>query len=119
MGLTLEEIDANRKAWVAALRSGKYEQCHGALKNGIGYCCLGVLAEISGYDWSSWSLEDDQVASPTAMAFVGLNTSVGDLEYNGASRSLAGLNDSGETFAKIADIIEREPTGLFVEEVQS
>lgn len=27
---------------VAALRSGKYKQTDGALKDGDGYCCLGV-----------------------------------------------------------------------------
>lgn len=38
------------KAWVAALRSGDYTQCQGALRrnNGdSGYCCLGVLADIA------------------------------------------------------------------------
>lgn len=38
------------KAWVKALKSGKYKQTKGALKrktsHGIGYCCLGVLCSI-------------------------------------------------------------------------
>ena len=35
-----------KKKWVAALRSGKYEQGKEALRNGDKYCCLGVLCEI-------------------------------------------------------------------------
>lgn len=31
--------------WVAALRSGKYEQGKGYLKDGNSYCCLGVAVE--------------------------------------------------------------------------
>jgi hypothetical protein len=29
--------------WLTALRSGEYKQATGALENGGGYCCLGVL----------------------------------------------------------------------------
>lgn len=36
------------EAWVAALRSGKYEQGQNALCDGSHFCCLGVLAEIAG-----------------------------------------------------------------------
>ena len=43
------------KEWVEALRSGDYKQTKGTLKGelpegGVGYCCLGVLAEIMGYE---------------------------------------------------------------------
>lgn len=34
--------------WVAALRSGKYQQCTAQLKDSGSYCCLGVLAEELG-----------------------------------------------------------------------
>lgn len=35
--------------WVNALRSGRYKQDQGCLKvRGGGYCCLGVLAVVSG-----------------------------------------------------------------------
>jgi hypothetical protein len=48
------KMNAQVKAeWVAALRSGKYQQGKGALKrkkrNGvIHHCCLGVLLEVLG-----------------------------------------------------------------------
>lgn len=50
--LTRAKIRANRKKWIAALRSGKYKQTRGQLKNTAGtdpkYCCLGVAAELCG-----------------------------------------------------------------------
>jgi hypothetical protein len=45
-----------KKAWTEALRSGKYQQGHGALRtltsDGVWrYCCLGVLYEVCGGEW--------------------------------------------------------------------
>lgn len=39
-----------RAEWLAALRSGKYRQATGALKNADtkGYCCLGVACVVQG-----------------------------------------------------------------------
>lgn len=40
-------MNAKLKArWVKALRSGKYKQCTGALTDGPGFCCLGVLHSL-------------------------------------------------------------------------
>jgi len=36
--------------WTAALRSGKYEQGQNALCDGSVFCCLGVLAEVAGFE---------------------------------------------------------------------
>ena len=38
--------------WLAALRSGKYEQGFGALKTPSGHCCLGVLCDV--IDPTAW-----------------------------------------------------------------
>lgn len=32
--------------WITALRSDEYTQCTGQLKDGGGYCCLGVLTDL-------------------------------------------------------------------------
>lgn len=32
--------------WLAALRSGEYEQTEGRLHDKVGYCCLGVLCDL-------------------------------------------------------------------------
>jgi hypothetical protein len=37
-----------KEKWVAALRSGEYQQAHGTLFNGTGYCCLGVACIVLG-----------------------------------------------------------------------
>jgi hypothetical protein len=34
--------------WARALESGKYAQCQFTLKSDAGYCCLGVVSQISG-----------------------------------------------------------------------
>lgn len=34
------------RKWVAALRSGKYEQTTGTLRRGDAFCCLGVLCNL-------------------------------------------------------------------------
>jgi hypothetical protein len=51
--------------WLEALRSGKYKQCTGLLKDqnpenekDISFCCLGVLADLAienGYDKLCWN----------------------------------------------------------------
>jgi hypothetical protein len=43
------QIKRNRKAWLEALRSGKFKQTTGKLKSRNGaYCCLGVACEVAG-----------------------------------------------------------------------
>jgi hypothetical protein len=37
-----------KQKWLAALRSGEYKQARGYLKTEFGYCCLGVLCDVSG-----------------------------------------------------------------------
>jgi hypothetical protein len=54
-------------------------------------------------------------AGQMARDFVGLSNDEGDhYDDEGNFMTLASLNDGGETFAKIADIIESEPVGLFI-----
>lgn len=46
---TFEKINKPlMKKWVKALRGGKYKQVRNTLKTDDGYCCLGVLCEVSG-----------------------------------------------------------------------
>lgn len=43
-----DKMNADVKAkWVAALRSGNYEQGEGALQTVNGFCCLGVLCDLA------------------------------------------------------------------------
>ena len=97
-----------RAKWVAALRSGEFEQGHGTLHLNGRYCCLGVGARIAGFDLSIEQANLDSVYIDFRDA-VGLQNNLGHFEGGG----LALLNDRGVPFSEIADIIESEPDGLF------
>lgn len=42
--------------WVEALRSGRYEQTSGRLKDGDAFCCIGVLCDV--YPEGFWDESD-------------------------------------------------------------
>lgn len=94
-------MDAKLKTeWLQALRSGKYKQARYVLKDGRGrYCCLGVLADLHGVDWiemkhNLWTLN---VGQSVATEY-GLDWNTGGV--------LSEMNDTGKSFAEIADYIE-------------
>jgi hypothetical protein len=112
-----------KAAWVKALRSGDYEQARGSLSairldGKTGYCCLGVLAEISPYDylkndaypnaeiadWASdgpWTIHTEG-NSPHLAAFCPVVALP-----SGERKPLSFLNDIQDlTFSQIADLIE-------------
>lgn len=120
--------------WVAALRSGEYEQCRGALTRvdcmgGESYCCLGVLSKL-GVDagvtrrsrerWEDkyWygpavSWPEDRGSSglpPMAVSeWAGLAESNPHVEYDGNTQPLSVLNDTlNLSLAEIADVIEAQ-----------
>lgn len=130
--MTKQEI---RKAWVAALRSGKYKQGTRKLKDGETYCCLGVLTLIAVQEGVSpqSDLESGCVLSPSVKDWAGLCSLNGmftvdkpirlSLNKNGSQgfysnhTALSERNDYGDcTFEDIAAIIESEPKGLFCDE---
>ncbi len=131
--------------WIAALRSGKYEQGKGKLKrtcNGeTSYCCLGVLCEIAGLDSRisvtdideitefHFPREDGKLTSygvaslPYAFAKALGIDSMGDVIGNKGD-PLYVMNDANEarfsgvrhhTFVEIADILEKHPEWYFKE----
>ena len=101
--------------WVAALRSGEYEQTEGALKDHCGFCCLGVLCEISeketGFGIEETYAENDgrEALGLTVRVWAGLPDSSGaTVQINGESDFLTKHNDDGRTFLEIADAIEAQ-----------
>lgn len=122
--------------WVAALRSGEYNQTRGALRRKDNFCCLGVLCDLSNL--GSWkegfgiyiaSKESNppinEMNSSSLPASVqkwsGMRTAAGHLPepisiahppampglYQNLAKSLMDLNDSARwTFKEIADVIE-------------
>jgi hypothetical protein len=108
-----------QKEWVAALRSGQYKQGKGLLRDkNDNFCCLGVLCEILAQKGKipsaelKLSFESDIYAYDGRWKF--LPNSVEVLTRVGETNELMRMNDSGESFDKIADYIESEPEGLFV-----
>ena len=113
-------MNKNAKAWVKALRSGKYKQGTLALHIGNTYCCLGVACELAatagvispgGEEGEGlWRYEEHMTTLPAVVQdWLGIRSGNGDYGRD----SLAADNDGGCGFDEIVDIIESEPEGLF------
>jgi hypothetical protein len=130
-------MNANAKKWVEALRSGDYSQTTGQLHVTVDsedrYCCLGVACKLAVEGGVMVSTDQhtqdgvithtyDQNASllPTSVIkWLGLKECDGTyLKDDGDfSSTLAEDNDEHDfTFEQIADVIERQPEGLFADE---
>lgn len=139
-------MNKNAKLWVKALRSGKFKQTKAALRrtttipggDPAGFCCLGVACEVyrKATGDGVWKQATPPV-SKNVIAFIikneeatarlpskvrdwlGLQNSTGFYGYKGnvaIGEELTVKNDNGADFARIADIIESEPEGLFKKE---
>ena len=124
-------MNENAEKWVAALRSGEYAQTRSWLRDGKGYCCLGVACDLYTRETGKgeWKNEvDDDVFDfelgtasasrelpPNVQMWLGLQGGMGIYSKYGSKSSLAAANDYGKSFAEIVDIIESEPRGLFDE----
>lgn len=124
--------------WTAALRSGKYEQGQNALCDGSAFCCLGVLAEVAGFEkrvdpefqiveylfpfGETEVLREESVIPeellPTILKDLDLNLKVpsvtidGDEFWNEDLHSrLIRMNDNGVPFTVIADYIDGVANG--------
>lgn len=95
--------------WLEALRSGRYYQHEGGLYWNNMYCCLGVLAKVEGV------LRDDGCAATVDCQEPAEDGKCGMLSRAFADRvglspeeqkTLANLNDDGQSFDLIADYIE-------------
>lgn len=107
-----------KEKWLAALRSGTYQQTKGTLKNKEGYCCLGVavcvlVEEIPELipSYTTIDTKDDEIVvresgdiprnkSLTYLLRASMGLSSVDM------RELMRLNDLGASFEEIASIIE-------------
>lgn len=118
------------KLWLKALRSGLYKQTIYTLRDNNGFCCLGVACEV--YNQYQKKNKKKQLrltkikdrfmynSSVCGLPFkvkgwLGLTTCSGTYIVNKNKTSLIDQNDAGVNFNKIANIIESNPKGLFVE----
>jgi len=109
--------------WVAGLRSGEYKQGKDALKKGDLFCCLGVLCDIymketGNGEWIQvkpkleglrYKFIDNEESSSVFLInsikyWAGLDCCIPVVK----SCSLSSMNDRGETFLEIADLIDQE-----------
>lgn len=110
--------------WIADLRSGKYPQGRGALRNSDGtFCCLGVLCEIAVdngvlvrtelfkyRDADQRTIAGTLDDSSLMLEWAGLELGNGAGEFTtpqGKVERLTELNDRYDfTFSQIADVID-------------
>lgn len=122
---TPEQVE-HRRLWIAALRSGEFQQTTGTMERRIAttveHCCLGVACRTAMQHGIRLSVSLVEGANPRAQVafFDGacgvLPTKV--VKWLGSNRddphweSIAAsvLNDSGKTFEGIADLAERHLT---------
>jgi hypothetical protein len=96
-----------KEKWVAALRSGQYEQARGKLRDGDGYCCIAVLCELTevqhdGESFIEWNgnLTISDADDPL------------EWTHGAYQNKLVKMNDDlGKTFPEIADWIEANIPG--------
>lgn len=109
------------KAWVEALRSGKYEQGKNRLCKDGKYCCLGVLCEVAieqGLDLKrkdiggmihyGTSEEEGNTAMLPVEVLVWAEMRTGYGDYDNGEGALSSDNDRGKSFEEIAAIIEEK-----------
>lgn len=107
--------------WVAALRSGAYQQGQGALKSDDKFCCLGVLCDLYAIEnnarWYRKEGVDDSMEGALSLLphavrlWADLESDdpvvqTGDISpYN--TINLSEANDTGVSFEQIATLIEK------------
>lgn len=98
-------MDQELKAkWVEALRSGKYEQATGWLREGNRYCCLGVLCDISGQ--GEWEPINNPTQGYKYLGYVAVMPEE-IAQFGEQETTLVLMNDRGKPFTDIADWIEQ------------
>lgn len=117
------------KKWVRALRSGKYKQGESFLKcdwtrKGTRHCCLGVLCELYNNNMKKNKKKtipettkdsgvhkfgrSDSLLPNVVKKWAGMKSNEGAFkDQYGMLTSLTDVNDFGDSFKKIATIIEK------------
>jgi len=102
--------------WCKALRSGEYEQGKCQLRQGEGFCCLGVLCDLAVKaglgEWNKGTYR--HTAGECAGDFGDAGLVLGVQQWSGiqtyygqvGDNNLTGMNDDGVGFPEIADFVE-------------
>ena len=106
-------LTENQKKWVDALRSGDYKQAKGRLECHGSYCCLGVACLVAEQHGVPVRREGMSLYGGRLWDQKPVKECIGFLDENAI---LITANDrDGWSFSEIADLIESNPPGLFVE----
>jgi len=107
-----------KEKWLTALRSGKYKQGTGCLKDSKDcFCCLGVLTDLYAKEhdikWDGGVLQGDtdleyELPTRKVVDWAGLHSDDPGITVDGVEQYLAEFNDHGNSFNIIADIIENQ-----------
>lgn len=101
--------------WLAALKSGKYPKTDGDLRDGQGYCCLGVLCDIYRKETGDGKWKENRFITSTSdttgylpnkvMKWAGLSKKYGIMDGKGSD--LTDINDQSHTFNEVIEVIEK------------
>lgn len=118
-------MNENAQKWIAALRSGEFEQTTTYLTKDDRDCCLGVacklfvaenpdgIAVVPVNNHVTYGGNDATLPDPVR-EWLGLADEEGMfIGEDGRKQWLTVLNDRGRTFEEIADIVESNPEGMF------
>jgi hypothetical protein len=103
--------------WVAALRSGEYEQGRGRLlqvtdDGRYAYCALGVLCDLASTHYTASKIDTGTICIPHGVfswAFAPRVVPCLSLFVDGEEYPISMLNDLRRlTFSKLADLIEAQ-----------
>ena len=111
--------------WIEALKSGKYKQTKGTLKDEHGYCCLGVLCEIfreetgkgefvptlknsNNKRFQADDIIEEGVPPSPVIKWAEMENNNPSITLDEKPKLLAVANDNGSTFLELADIIEQQ-----------
>ena len=117
-----------KEMWLAALRSGEYEQGVGVLRSTANvdrpeFCCLGVLCDLHAKETgTSWGTDADggeagedvyylgytMFLPPEVMDWADLDTSDPRACPGDDGMTLSSMNDGGASFEEIANRIEEK-----------
>lgn len=101
-------MNTDLKPWIAALRSGNYPQTQETLCDNKGFCCLGVAAVVYNVadpdDIRVEEFEDESINEGPKWVYGKLKEMIPDKIYETGME----MNDEGDSFVEIADMIERE-----------
>lgn len=105
-----------QELWVDALRSGKYAQTCGQLRNGCSFCALGVLVDVwereIGLECTHAPWRQFPSAEVLEWAGLDVNATLTYVPYDGGeeiSTPITEANDTWDlTFETMADLIEKQ-----------